>query len=178
MSGEGGVDATASKNGGMPSPAGTLGNRMAKTAASYKMSFSTGGLFVNESLAVARLHGAGADWKQTILLAIGDGATSLPKAASNRRTLREIVNRLSCLTDEERQFLIDEADRPEQEAVLWLATCRAYRFVGAFAVGIIQDRYPSQKSPRRPSERGTHHVPGRGRHWQPTRKPRRRRRCL
>ena len=116
---------------------------MAKTAASYKMSFSTGGLFVNESLAVVRLHGAGADWKQTIFLAMGDGATSLPKAASNRRTLREIVNRLSCLTDEERQFLIDEADRSEQEAVLWLATCRAYRFVGAFAVEIIQDRYLS-----------------------------------
>lgn len=72
---------------------------MPKPAKSYKMSFSTGGLFVNESVAVAGLHAAGSDWKQTIFLALGDGATSLPKSASNRRTLREIANRVTCLTD-------------------------------------------------------------------------------
>lgn len=116
---------------------------MAKPTTSYKMSFSTGGLFVNESVAVARLHAAGSDWKETILRAMGDGATSLPKVASNRRTLREIANRLSSLTDEERRFLVEDADRPEQEALLWLATCRAYLFVGEFAVEVIQDRYLS-----------------------------------
>ena len=116
---------------------------MTKPAKNYQMSFSTGGLFVNESVAVARLHAAGSDWKQTILLALGDGATSLPKSASNRRTLREIANRVSCLTEEERTFLIDDADRPEQEALLWLATCRAYRFVREFAVEVIQDRFLS-----------------------------------
>ena len=116
---------------------------MAKAASRYKMSFSTGGLFVNESIALARLHVDGSDWRQTILLAMGEGATSLPKSASNRRTLREIANRLSSLTDPERRFLIEDADRPEQEALLWLAACRAYRFVGEFAVEVIQDRYLS-----------------------------------
>ena len=109
----------------------------------YKMSFSTGGLFLNESVEVARMHQLGTDWKQTILVAINDGATSLPKAASNRRTLREIANRVSCLTDAERQFLVEDADRPEQEALLWLATCRAYRFVREFAVEVIHERFLS-----------------------------------
>jgi hypothetical protein len=111
----------------------------------YKMSFSTGGLFVNESISVARLHKAGESWKETILTAMADGSTSLPKAASNRRTLREIANRVSCLTEEERHFLINQSDRPEQEALLWLAACRAYRFVREFAIEVIRERFMSYR---------------------------------
>jgi len=109
------------------------------------MSFSTGGLFVNESVEVARLHKAGESWKDTILAAMADGSTSLPKAASNRRTLREIANRVSCLTDEERHFLVEQSDRPEQEALLWLAACRAYRFVREFAIEVIRERFLSYR---------------------------------
>lgn len=108
--------------------------------ASYLMSFSTGGLFVNESVEVIRLHTPGTAWPDTITKAMTDGATSLPKAASNRRTLREITNRVSCLTDEERSFLLEDADRPEREALLWVATCRGYRFVREFAIEVVQER--------------------------------------
>lgn len=109
----------------------------------YKMSFSTGGLFLNETLAVARLHVAGEPWPATISRALTEGATSLPKAASQRRTLREIVNRLSTLTDMERDYLLTEADRGDQLALLWLATCRAYRFVREFATDVLRERYLS-----------------------------------
>jgi hypothetical protein len=116
-----------------------------KTGASqsYKMSFSTGGLFLNESLEVARLHRDDEPWPDTIARALEVGTTSLPKAASQRRTLREIANRISMLTDEELYFFINDADRNEQQALLWLATCRAYRFVREFAVDVICDRYLS-----------------------------------
>ena len=109
----------------------------------YKMSFSTGGLFLNETLAVARLHAPGEPWAATIGRALTEGAASLPKAASQRRTLREIVNRLSALTDGERAYLLDEADRSDQLALLWLATCRAYRFVREFATEVLRERYLS-----------------------------------
>lgn len=109
----------------------------------YKMSFSTGGLFLNETLAVARLHVAGDPWAATITRALTEGATSLPKAASQRRTLREIVNRLSTLTDTERDYFVSEADREDQLALLWLATCRAYRFVREFATEVLRERYLS-----------------------------------
>ena len=109
----------------------------------YKMSFSTGGIFLNETLAVARLHVAGEPWSVTISRALTEGATSLPKAASQRRTLREIVNRLSTLTDMERDYLLTEADRGDQLALLWLATCRAYRFVREFATDVLRERYLS-----------------------------------
>ncbi|MDF1803032.1 DUF1819 family protein [Thalassovita sp.] len=109
----------------------------------YKMSFSTGGLFLNESLEVARLHEDGEAWEDTILRAMEEGTTSLPKSASNRRSLREISNRLLTLTDEERAYLVEEADRSEQQAMLWIATCRAYRFVREFAVEVVRERYLS-----------------------------------
>ena len=107
----------------------------------YKMSFSTGGLFLNESIEVARLHGPGESWDETIVRALAEGVVSLPKTASQQRTLREIANRISTLTDDELELLIETEDRTEQQALLWLATCRAYRFVAEFAVEVLRDRY-------------------------------------
>lgn len=109
----------------------------------YKMSFSTGGLFLNETVAVARLHVLGEPWSATIERALKEGAASLPKEASQRRTLREIINRLSTLTVSERDYLLADADRGDQLALLWLATCRAYRFVREFATEVLCERYLS-----------------------------------
>lgn len=109
----------------------------------YRMSFSTGGLFLNESVEVARMHRARGSWEQTLTRAVEEGQTRLPKEASNRRTLREIVNRVSTLSDEERVFLIEDADRTDQQALLWLACCRAYRFMREFALEVIRERYLS-----------------------------------
>lgn len=111
----------------------------------YKMSFSTGGLFINESVHLARLHEVGEDWSQTISRGLSEGTAALPKTASNRRTLREIANRISCLNAEELGFLVGQADRPEQEALLWVATCRAYRFIREFVVEVIQERFLSYR---------------------------------
>lgn len=109
----------------------------------YKMSFGTGGLLLNESVEVARLHVPEEPWEDTIRRAMEKGTTALPKAKSNRRTLREISNRLLTLSDAERVFLIEQADRADQQALLWLACCRAYRFIREFAVEVIRERYLS-----------------------------------
>lgn len=106
----------------------------------YRMSFTTGGLFLNESVALAQLHIQNEPWKTTIERALVQGTTYLPKTASNRRTMREISNRLQTLTHNERCFLVENADRTDQQALLWLATCRAYRFVREFVTEIIQER--------------------------------------
>ncbi len=111
----------------------------------YKMSFVTGGLFLNESVEVARMHASAEPWEDTIRRALETGVSSLPKAASRRRTLREIVNRISTLNEEELSYLVEDADRPDQQALLWLATCRAYRFVREFATEVIHDRFLSFK---------------------------------
>jgi len=109
------------------------------------MSFSTGGLFLNESVEVARLHVEGEPWSETTSRALLEATTSLPKAASQRRTLREIVNRISALKVDELKLLTTTDDRTEQQALLWLATCRAYRFVGEFSVAVLRDRHLSYR---------------------------------
>ncbi|MCG7363728.1 DUF1819 family protein [Roseomonas sp. ACRSG] len=123
----------------------------------YKMSFATGGLMVNESVEVARLHTSGDAWDNTLIHALAAGVTSLPKAASRRRTLREIVNRLSCLKEEEHLFLVERADRDEQAALLWVATCRAYRFVREYVREVICERYLSHRLDL-PLETFDHHL--------------------
>jgi hypothetical protein len=109
----------------------------------YKMSFAVGGLLLNESVEVARMHAPSETWDATLRRAMEEGVTSLPKVASRRRTLREIVNRISTLDAEELDFLIEGADRHDQRALLWLATCRAYRFVREFATEVIHERFLS-----------------------------------
>lgn len=105
------------------------------------MSFSSGGLFINESVEIARLYLKAGSWKEARAEAVDSATTMLPKQASQKRTVREIFNRISCLTDLELNYLVDEADRYEQCALLWLATCRAYRFIREFAIEVIRERY-------------------------------------
>lgn len=108
----------------------------------YRMSFTTGGLFVNESVTIAGLHTVGQGWEATLAIARQAGAVSAPRVASAQRVLREIVIRLQNLADDELTLLL-EGDRGERLAILWLAVCRSYRFVGEFAVELISDRFLS-----------------------------------
>ena len=113
----------------------TMAARKAELGAKqpYKMSFTSGGLFLNESVIVAELHVAGEDWKVTLSRSLEEGATSLPKAASNRRTLREIVNRLMTLTEDEIRLI--EEDRARAEAA---AELREEDYQLAYAIDILK----------------------------------------
>lgn len=51
------------------------------------------------------------------------------------------MNRISTLDQEELDYLVLTADRSDQQALLWLATCRAYRFVREFATEVIHERF-------------------------------------
>lgn len=111
----------------------------------YLMSFGTGGLFINESVAVARLHVRGEDWDSTAVAAQQGGAFPVRKASSARRSIREIVNRLRQLSADELALFID-GERSDQAALLWLAACRAYRFIGEFAVEVLNERFLSLRT--------------------------------
>jgi len=107
----------------------------------YKMSFTSGGLYLNESVELAASYLETKDWDETIALAQAEGLTSLPKEKSKRRVLREIVNRLATLSGDEMQFLVENADRQEQSLLIWVSVCRAYRLVREFALEVVQDHY-------------------------------------
>ena len=107
----------------------------------YKMSFTSGGLFLNESIDLAASYLETKDWDVTISKLQANGLTSSPKQKSKRRILRELVNRLETLADEEVRFLVERADRQDQALLIWLSFCRAYRLVREFTLEIVQDRY-------------------------------------
>ena len=109
----------------------------------YRMSFSVGGLMLNESLAIAQAYSPGEPWSRAREHLLGQGTSSLPKMASQTRALREVYDRIGHLSDAERHYLLTEADRAEQQAMIWLAICRTYRFVAEFAVEILSERYQS-----------------------------------
>ena len=109
------------------------------------MSFAVGGLHLNESIDIARVRITAESWEQTLERVIDAGVGSLPKAASRRRSLREIIVRISTLSPNELEFLVADADRSEQQALLWIATCRAYRFVHEFTTEVIRERALSLK---------------------------------
>lgn len=120
------------------------------TIETYKLSFTTGGLFLNESVEVARIYSECRSWEITRGTALDGHIAMLPKTASQRRTIREIINRLSMLRDSEAAFLATTADRAEQAAMLWLATCRAYRIVREFAVDVVRERWLSHRYDLKP----------------------------
>lgn len=109
----------------------------------YRMSFSVGGLMLNESLAIAQGYQRGESWASARERLLAQGTSSLPKLTSQTRALREVYDRVSHLSDDERDYLSTKADRVEQQAMVWLAICRTYRFVYEFAVEVINERYQS-----------------------------------
>lgn len=116
---------------------------MIVASAKYRMSFVVGGLMLNESLVIAQAYRPGETWAWARDRLLAQGASSLPKLASQTRALREVYDRVGHLSDAERHYLCAEADRAEQQAVMWLAVCRTYRFVHEFAVEVINERYQS-----------------------------------
>ena len=116
---------------------------MMSAVSKYRMSFSVGGLMLNESLVIAHAYQPGESWASARERLLAQGASSLPKLASQTRALREVYDRIGYLSDAERQYLSDDADRAEQQAMMWLAICRTYRFVYEFAVEVINERYQS-----------------------------------
>jgi len=116
---------------------------MMSAVSKYRMSFSVGGLMLNESLVIAQGYQPGESWASARERLLTQGASSLPKLASQTRALREVYDRISHLSDAERQYLSDDADRAEQQAMMWLAICRTYRFVYEFAVEVMGERYQS-----------------------------------
>ena len=116
---------------------------MMAAVSSYRMSFSVGGLMLNESLVIAHGYRPGESWASARERLLAQGASSLPKLASQTRALREVYDRIGHLSDAERQYLLAEADRAEQQVMMWLAVCRTYRFVREFAVEVINERYQS-----------------------------------
>ncbi len=110
-----------------------------KLAMPYRMSFSTGGLFVPQSVSLAELYLDRRDWDQVRTQVIEENLLQTRTVSSAKRISREICTRLSELSEQELVLLV-EGDPPERAQILWLAVCRRYKFIAEFCVEVILER--------------------------------------
>lgn len=106
----------------------------------YQMSFTTGGLFFNESLQVAELYEKIHDWQKTRDQVLTENLLQARTESSAKRRIREICSRLKLLTEDQLQLLLS-GSRHEQQYLLWIAVCKRYSFVREFMEEVVREKY-------------------------------------
>jgi len=104
------------------------------------MSFTTGTLLLRESVVLAVLHHEVGDWDAARDQVIADNRLQMRTHNASVRVCREVISRLKQLTPIE-LAIVHDAPYQEQAYVLWLAVCKRYRFIYAFAVEVIREKY-------------------------------------
>jgi hypothetical protein len=101
----------------------------------YRLSFTTGGLFLQEAPLVVERYLTLRDWKQTREQVRGENLLQVRTAAAATRISKELIARLELLDPEELEFLVDGSLR-EQGYLLWAATC-----IRDFAREVLREHY-------------------------------------
>ncbi len=110
------------------------------TANKYNMSFSTGGLFYNESLRALEVYLTVKDWPQARDRILSENLFQSRTQSSAARTTREICCRLAKLTENQLQLLASGSTQ-EQLYLLWVAGCKHYPFIKEFAVNVLREKF-------------------------------------
>lgn len=104
------------------------------------MSFTTGGIFLRESVKLAGMFLKLADWNDVRDKLLAENLLQTRTLTTSKRVSREIISRLKTLYPDELDLLINGTVQ-EQGYLLWIAVCRCYKFIADFAVEIIRERY-------------------------------------
>lgn len=106
----------------------------------YRISFTSGGLFINEAISVAELYRSLKNWDSVRKEIKSNNTLKTRTASTLQRTSQEVLRRLRVLTDAELDILV-EGTRSEQNQILWLAVCKQYTFMHEFAIEVMRERY-------------------------------------
>jgi hypothetical protein len=108
------------------------------------MSFTTGGLFLKESLLVADLFLNLQDWKAVKEHVINENTLQTRRRSSALKIYQQVSHRLMCLDEEELRFLL-RGNAGDRAHILWVAVCRNYRFIAEFAVEVFHERFVTHR---------------------------------
>ena len=111
---------------------------MAKSG--YNMSFSSGGLFFNESIRTAEIYLENKDWKLVRDNVLNNNILQARTESSLKRITREVIYRLRLLTGNQVTLLVN-GSRQDQNLLLWLSVCKRHEFIKDFAVEIMREKY-------------------------------------
>ncbi|WP_182911317.1 DUF1819 family protein [Actinomyces sp. 2119] len=110
------------------------------TPEAYRLSFVVGGLLATEATIAAPLYLELRDWA-AVRQALNAGNLLHARTRSTAvRLTRELIQRLSVLTDAEIAYL-DTAPGPDRLHLMWVALCRHYLLVAEFAQEVVHDHY-------------------------------------
>lgn len=105
----------------------------------YRLSFTTGGLLHLPAPEVAREYLACGDWQETRDRVRSSNLLQVRTASAALRISRELVSRLAELHRSELEFLVG-SDLQDGAHLMWVAACRRYEFIRAFAVEVLRER--------------------------------------
>jgi len=105
----------------------------------YALSFTSGALLMREALIAAPIYLREHDWAKVRELIEEDNLLQSRTRSSGFRLAREVAQRLSVLTDDEIELLLD-ATTSERGLLMWAAACRRYDLIGEFAEEVLRER--------------------------------------
>lgn len=107
----------------------------------FALSFTAGGLLYNESIVVAEaLLRNEYDWNATLVEVEEKNLLQSRTCSTSKRKLREISQRLKCLSEPQLAFLVD-GTRHEQKLILWLACCEKYPLLAELARDVVRAKF-------------------------------------
>lgn len=106
----------------------------------YRLSFTTGGIFLQEAPLVAERYLALRDWAQTRAEIRSQNLLQVRTASAALRLSKELVTRLERLEVPELEEL-REASLRDRGYLLWAAACRRYAFIHDFAVEVLREHH-------------------------------------
>ncbi len=91
----------------------------------YRLSFTTGGLFLQEAPVIVERYLALRNWSQTRDQVRNDNLLQVRTAAAALRISKELIARLELLESDELEELVNGNAR-DRGYLLWVAACRRY----------------------------------------------------
>lgn len=114
----------------------------------YRLSFTVGGLFLHESVALAQAWVSSRDWNAVRGAVPNNFFVASGGASSATRLRNEAIRRLRNLKEEELTHL-SECPVTDAKALCWVAACREYRLLSDFAWQILLDHHSPYAEPIR-----------------------------
>lgn len=105
----------------------------------YRLSFSGAALQVEESIKIAQLYADLKDWEAVQAEVVGENALQKNQLKTTVRSFYEVRTRLKEMTPLQIERLA-EGTFTEQQQLLWVAVCKVYPFIGAFALEVLLNK--------------------------------------
>lgn len=105
----------------------------------YRLSFTTGGLLVDEAVRVASVVLSGGDASGAWTVAVERNLVQQRTRASTVRVTREVFQRVSELPESGLR-VVAEGPGAQSRILLWIAACSRYRLLREFGRDVLRDR--------------------------------------